>query len=319
MPQLSLIFFPLPLILLLLSCMTRCAAGLLQQLSSDCSWCTSLAHSLQLKDEYTWRHSYKGRADLLLSFCCTSFAGQPLVSHTPLLFTSLQCSFHAGKHNVLCSIPWGLSHIHIRKVSLCLCLLSSSTSSFRVAHTFLKMFLPAVHAELLTASQLYRTAAKNEASKTSRFLSCVTQFAFRNTENPNVNDGLEARLAVKEVALPCWRQKSTGKTIAMHSWHCNDSVTTNQVLLKAESLQQEYLLPICRADSEGHLFGSLWSKGIKRPAVESTMASSPKERQLLETHLATRPSGTDKRDLKGVQDPDLLSESEGMFFFDSFI
>lgn len=266
-----------------------------------------------------WQRSHKGRADLLLSFCCTSFAGQQLVSHTSILFASLQCSFHAGKHSVLCSIPWGLAYIHIRKVSLCLCLLSSTTCSFRVAHTFLKMFLPAVHAELLTASQLYRTAAKNEASKTFRFLSCITQFAFRDTKDPDISDGPEARLAVKEVALPCWRQKSRWKTIAMHGWHCNELVADNQVLLKAESLQQEYLLPITRADNEGHLFGSLWSKGIKRPAVESTMASSPKERQLLETHLATRPSGPDKRDLKDVQDPDLLSEPVGMFFFDFFL
>jgi len=169
MPQLSLIFFPLPLIPVLLSCLTRCAAGLLQQVSSDRSWCTSLARDLQLKDEHTWRHSHKGTTDLWLSFCCTSFAGQSLVSHTPLLFMSLRYSFHAGKHNVLCSIPWGLAYIHIRKVSLHLCLLTSSSSSFRVAHTFLKMFLPAVHAEILTASQLCRTAAKNEASKTSRF------------------------------------------------------------------------------------------------------------------------------------------------------
>lgn len=316
MPQLSLIFFPLPLIPLLLSCLTRCAAGLLQQVSSDRSWCTSLARDLQLKDEHTWRHSHKGTTDLWLSFCCTSFAGQSLVSHTPLLFMSLRCSFHAGKHNVLCSIPWGLAYIHIRKVSLHLCLLTSSSSSFRVAHTFLKMFLPAVHAEILTASQLCRTAAKNEASKTSRFLSCVTQFAFRSTEDPNVTDGPEARLAVNGVALPCWRQKSTGKTIAVHSWHCNHLVTNNQVLLKTEPLQQEYLPPIPRAASEAHLFGSLWSTGIEKPAAESTIAASPKERQLLETRLATKPSGPDKRDMKDVQDPDLLSEPVGMFFFD---
>lgn len=72
-----------------------------------CSWCTSLALDLQMRDEYIWPHSHKERADLLLSFCCTSFAGQSLVNHTPFPFVSLRCSSGTGEHNVLFFVPWG--------------------------------------------------------------------------------------------------------------------------------------------------------------------------------------------------------------------
>lgn len=81
--------------------------GCRSRFPSDCSWCTSLALDLQMKDEYIWPHSHKERVDPLLAFCCTSFAGQSLVNHAPFLFMSLRCTSGTGEHNVLCFAPWG--------------------------------------------------------------------------------------------------------------------------------------------------------------------------------------------------------------------
>lgn len=65
----------------------------------------------------------------------------------------------------------------------------------------------------------------------------------------------------------------------MHDCHCNDLVTNNnQVLLKAGPLKQGNLPSNPKEGSKGHLFQSLWSAGIVKPAVESSMASSPTEK-----------------------------------------
>lgn len=81
--------------------MTRCA-GLLKQLSL---W-QFLVHFLGTWfTAERWIHmaTFTKRKSRSFAFFCR----ESLVNHTPFLFMSLRCSFDTGKHNVLCSTPWG--------------------------------------------------------------------------------------------------------------------------------------------------------------------------------------------------------------------
>lgn len=119
--------------------------------------------------------------------------------------------------------------------------------------------------------------------------------------------------SVNKVTLASWRQKNTKMTIAMHVWDYNDLLQQQPGPSKSSTLQagkpsthppKNTVRDFCFRsnrdceDSSGEQYGIVSHQTYQ------------KEKQLLETWLATKPSGAGqiKRDLKDIQGPDLLSE-----------
>lgn len=78
---------------------------------SKASFPLTLPGALPWRLIYSWKMNVCGhvhqKEEQIFCFFFFFFSRQSLVNHTPFLFMSLRCSFDTGKHNVLCSTPWG--------------------------------------------------------------------------------------------------------------------------------------------------------------------------------------------------------------------